>query len=146
MSIFNAMQINASGLTLERFKLDTISTNIANVNTTRTEDGEGPYIKQSVVFEEDFQRANAQLVDNSNVKSAGVRIIGIDRDEDNVRLAYEPNHPDADEDGYVAYPNVDMADEMVDMMTAIRTYDANVTAINSSKDMLKRALEIGRQG
>lgn len=146
MSIFNAMQINASGLTLERFKLDTISTNIANVNTTRTEDGEGPYIKQSVVFEENFQRANAQLVDNSNVKSAGVRITGIDRDEDNVRLAYEPNHPDADEDGYVAYPNVDMADEMVDMMTAIRTYDANVTAINSSKDILKRALEIGRQG
>lgn len=145
MSIFNAMQINASGLTLERFKLDTISTNIANVNTTRTEDGEGPYIKQSVEFEENIQRANSQLTGNSETKSAGVRITGVERDADNVRLAYEPNHPDADENGYVAYPNVDMADEMVDMMTAIRTYDANVTAINSNKDLLKRALEIGRQ-
>lgn len=145
MSIFNAMQINASGLTLERFKLDTISTNIANVNTTRTEDGEGPYIKQSVEFEENIQRAQSQLADNTTAKSAGVRITGINRDADNVRLAYEPNHPDADEEGYVAYPNVDMAEEMVDMMTAIRTYDANVTAINSSKEVLKRALEIGRQ-
>lgn len=145
MSIFNSMQINASGLTLERFKLDTISTNIANVNTTRTEDGEGPYIKQTVEFEENFNRANSQLANTPTVKSAGVRITGVDADEENFRMAYEPNHPDADEDGYVAYPNVDMADEMVDMMTAIRTYDANVTAINSSKDMLKRALEIGRQ-
>lgn len=145
MSIFNAMQINASGLTLERFKLDTISTNIANVNTTRTEDGEGPYIKQSVEFEENIQRAQSQLADNATAKSAGVRITGINRDADNVRLAYEPNHPDADEEGYVAYPNVDMAEEMVDMMTAIRTYDANVTAINSNKEVLQRALEIGRQ-
>lgn len=144
MSIFNAMQINASGLTLERFKLDTISTNIANVNTTRTEDGDGPYIKQRVEFEEKFQRANSD-VSGGSVKSAGVRITGIDANDDNIRLAYEPNHPDADEDGYVAYPNVDMADEMVDMMTAIRSYDANVTAINTSKDVLKRALEIGRQ-
>ena len=110
MSIFNAMQINASGLTLERFKLDTISTNIANVNTTRTEDGEGPYIKQSVEFEENIQRAQSQLADNITAKSAGVRITGINRDADNVRLAYEPNHPDADEEGYVAYPNVDMAE------------------------------------
>ncbi|GAB2491173.1 flagellar basal body rod protein FlgC [Alkalibacterium psychrotolerans] len=145
MSIFNSMQINASGLTLERFKLDTISTNIANVNTTRREDGEGPYIKQTVEFEENFNRANSQLANTPTVKSAGVRITGVDADEENFRMAYEPNHPDADEDGYVAYPNVDMADEMVDMMTAIRTYDANVTAINSSKEMLKRALEIGRQ-
>lgn len=145
MSIFNSMQINASGLTLERFKLDTISTNIANVNTTRTEDGEGPYIKKTVEFAENFKRANSQLANAPTLKSAGVQITGIDADEDNFRIAYEPNHPDADEDGYVAYPNVDMADEMVDMMTAIRTYDANVTAINNSKDMLKRALEIGRQ-
>lgn len=146
MSIFHSMQINASGLSLERFKLDTISTNIANVNTTRTEDGEGPYIKQRVEFEENFKRVNSAFSNDTNVKSAGVQITGVDADEENVRVVFEPNHPDADEEGYVVYPNVDMADEMVDMMTAIRTYDANVTAINSSKDMLKRALEIGRQG
>ena len=67
----------------------------------------------------------------------------MEADQENIRLVFEPDHPDANEEGYVAYPNVDMADEMVDMMTAIRTYDANVTAINSSKDMLKRAMEIG---
>lgn len=146
MSIFNSMQINASGLTLERFKLDTVSTNIANVNTTRTEDGEGPYIKQTVEFEEALKRMSGGLNGERAARSAGVRITGLEADPENVRIVFEPNHPDADEDGYVAYPNVDMADEMVNMMTAIRTYDANVTAINSSKDMLKRALEIGRQG
>ncbi|GAA0362150.1 flagellar basal body rod protein FlgC [Alkalibacterium iburiense] len=145
MSIFNSMQINASGLTLERFKLDTISTNIANVNTTRTEDGEGPYIKQEVEFEENLKRVSSAFDNDSSVMSAGVRITGVATDEENVRFVYEPEHPDANEEGYVGYPNVDMADEMINMMTAIRTYDANVTAINSSKDMLKRALEIGRQ-
>ncbi|WP_161878921.1 flagellar basal body rod protein FlgC [Alkalibacterium sp. MB6] len=145
MSIFNSMQINASGLTLERFKLDTISTNIANVNTTRTEDGEGPYLKQQVEFEENLKRVTSGFTDETSTKSAGVRITGVDVNEDNIRLVYEPSHPDADEEGYVAYPNVDMANEMIDMMTAIRTYDANVTAINTSKDMLKRAMEIGRQ-
>jgi flagellar basal-body rod protein FlgC len=145
MSIFHSMRINTSGLTLERFKLDTISTNIANVNTTRTENGEGPYIPQQVTFEEALrQRTNPVTGDTQNL-SAGVRITGVEADEEDIRLVYEPNHPDANEEGYVAYPNVDMADEMINMMTTIRTYDANVTAINSSKEMLQRALEIGRQ-
>lgn len=143
MSIFNSMQINASGLNLERFKLDTISTNIANVNTTRKENGEGPYIKQQVLFEENLRQVKSGFTGDISTKSQGVRISGVEADEDNIRLVFEPGHPDANEEGYVAYPNVDMADEMVDMMTAIRTYDANVTAINSSKDMLKRAMEIG---
>lgn len=143
MSIFNSMQINASGLSLERFKLDTISTNIANVNTTRTEDGEGPYIKQQVLFEENLRQVKSGFTGDITTKSQGVRIAGVEADEENVRLVFEPNHPDANEEGYVAYPNVDMADEMIDMMTAIRSYDANVTAINTSKDMLKRAMEIG---
>ncbi|WP_423189140.1 flagellar basal body rod protein FlgC [Alkalibacterium sp. f15] len=145
MSIFNSMQINASGLSLERFKLDTISTNIANVNTTRTEDGEGPYIKQQVLFEENLRQVKSGFTGDVSRKSQGVRISGVEANEDNVRLVFEPGHPDANEEGYVAYPNVDMADEMIDMMTAIRTYDANVTAINSSKDMLKRAMEIGNK-
>ncbi|MFL2095782.1 flagellar basal body rod protein FlgC [Marinilactibacillus psychrotolerans] len=144
MSIFDGMKINASGLTLERFKLDTISTNIANVNTTRVENGEGPYIKQQVEFEESLRTQTSGFTGDTTTSSAGVRITGVEADEENVKMVYEPEHPDADENGYVAYPNVDMADEMVEMMTAIRTYDANVTAINNNKDMLKRALEIGK--
>lgn len=144
MSIFDGMRINASGLTLERFKLDTISTNIANVNTTRVENGEGPYIKQQVEFEESLRTQTSEFTGDTTTSSAGVRITGVEADEENVKMVYEPEHPDADENGYVAYPNVDMADEMVEMMTAIRTYDANVTAINNNKDMLKRALEIGK--
>lgn len=144
MSIFDGMRINASGLTLERFKLDTISTNIANVNTTRVENGDGPYIKQQVEFEESLRTQTSGFTGDTTTNSAGVRITGVEADEENVKMVYEPEHPDADENGYVAYPNVDMADEMVEMMTAMRTYDANVTAINNNKDMLKRALEIGK--
>lgn len=145
MSIFHSMKVNTSGLTLERFKLDTISTNIANVNTTRTEGGEGPYLRQQVQFEEAMRQRLNPSTGDTQYTSAGVRITGVETDEENIRMVYEPDHPDADEAGYVAYPNVDMADEMVDMMTTMRTYDANVTAINSSKEMLQRALEIGRQ-
>ncbi len=144
MSIFDGMRINASGLTLERFKLDTISTNIANVNTTRVENGEGPYIKQQVLFEESMRTQTSGFTGETSTQSAGVRITGVEADEENIKMVFEPEHPDADENGYVAYPNVDMADEMVDMMTAMRTYDANVTAINNNKDMLKKALEIGK--
>lgn len=144
MSIFDGMRINSSGLTLERFKLDTISTNIANVNTTRVENGDGPYIKQQVEFEESLRTQTSGFTGDTTTSSAGVRITGVEADEENVKMVYEPEHPDADENGYVAYPIVDMADEMVEMMTAMRTYDANVTAINNNKDMLKRALEIGK--
>lgn len=139
------MRINTSGLTLERFKLDTISTNIANVNTTRTEDGDGPYLQQQVSFEEALRQTTDPVSAQPAMNSAGVRITGVETDEENIRMVFEPDHPDADEEGYVAYPNVDMADEMLNMMTAIRTYDANVTAINNSKELLQRALEIGRQ-
>lgn len=145
MSIFHSMRINTSGLTLERFKLDTISTNIANVNTTRTENGEGPYLQQQVTFQEAMRQRVNPLDGETTYSSSGVRITGVETDEENIRIVFEPDHPGADENGYVAYPNVDMADEMIDMMTAIRTYDANVTAINSSKELLQRALEIGRQ-
>lgn len=144
MSIFDGMKINASGMTLERFKLDTISTNIANVNTTRVENGEGPYIKQQVEFEESLRTQTSGFTGETTTNSAGVRITGVEADEENIKMVFEPEHPDADENGYVAYPNVNMADEMVEMMTAMRTYDANVTAINNNKDMLKRALEIGK--
>lgn len=170
MAIFNSMNINTSGLNLERTKLDVISSNIANVNTTRTEDG-GPYLSKEVTFEENLknidifsmnQGGNKQVGSQmkltndrhqltsigsskrSGQASAGVRAIGIVENEENIRVLYDPSHPDANDEGYVEYPNVDMADEMINMMNTIRSYEANVTAMDASKSMLKKALEISK--
>ncbi|WP_188203972.1 flagellar basal body rod protein FlgC [Desemzia incerta] len=140
MSIFDSMRINSSGLSLERLKLDTISSNIANVNTTRTEEG-GPYQKKTVVFEESLMQKTSDLAGSINQKSFGVRATGIES-SDEIVIEYNPTHPDADEFGYVSKSNVNMADEMVEMMNTIRTYEANVTATNASKNMLSKALEI----
>lgn len=142
MGIFSSMQINTSGLNLERLKLDVISSNITNVNTTRTPDG-GPYLKKTVSFEESIKREQSYFTGLPSTQSFGVRSTGIVENEENIRLVFEPDHPDANEEGYVAYPNVDMADEMIDLITTMRAYDANVTAMNASKAMLNRALQIG---
>lgn len=141
MALFDSMHINASGLSLERLKLDTVSTNIANVNTTRTAEG-GPYVKKEVVFEESLKKAGSSLNGQLNTKSFGVKATEIVENKDDLVMEYNPTHPDADEEGFVQMPNVNMADEMIDMITAQRTYDANVTALNASKEMLKKALEI----
>lgn len=138
MSVFDSMRINGSGLTLERLKLDTISTNIANVNTTRTAEG-GPYRKKEVTFEENLMSKKNGL--GGMEKSFGVKPTGIE-ESDEILLAYDPLSPDADEDGYVQQTNVNMADEMVEMMNTLRTYEANTTALNASKSILKKALEI----
>lgn len=138
MSIFNAMRINGSGLTLERLKLDTTSTNIANANTTRTAEG-GPYQRKRVTFEENLLNQKNNI--GNSQKSFGVRPTGM-KESDEMVLTYDPAHPDADEEGYVHQSNVDMADEMVEMMNTLRTYEANATALNASKGMLKKALEI----
>lgn len=143
MSIFNSMQINASGLSLERLKMDTISTNIANVNTTRTEEG-GPYLRKEVIFEENLKKEMDQLNGRVEDKSFGVKVIGIEENEDNLKMVYDPEHPDADEDGYVMMPNVNMVDEMIALINAQRSYEANITALNSSKSILKKALEISK--
>lgn len=143
MGIFNSMQINTSGLNLERLKLDVISSNITNANTTRTPEG-GPYLKKTVTFEESIKRQQSNFTGIPTNQSFGVRSTGIVENEENIKMVYEPEHPDADENGYVAYPNVDMADEMIDLITTMRAYDANVTAMNASKAMLNKALQIGQ--
>jgi flagellar basal-body rod protein FlgC len=137
------MQINASGLSLERLKMDTISTNIANVNTTTTEEG-GPYLRKEVIFEENLKKERDQLNGRVENKSFGVKVIGIEENEDNLKMVYDPEHPDADEDGYVMMPNVNMVDEMIALINAQRSYEANITALNSSKSILKKALEISK--
>ena len=139
MAVFDALHISSSGLSLERLKLDTISTNIANVNTTRTEEG-GPYQRKTVVFQEALKNSSHQLNLN-NQKSFGVRTTEIATDE-TVVMTYDPSHPDANAEGYVASSNVNMADEMVNMMNTIRAYEANAPALEAGKDMLKQALLI----
>ena len=143
MSIFNSMQINASGLSLERLKMDTISTNIANVNTTRTEEG-GPYRRKEVLFQENLVNEKNRLTGKNEDRSLGVKVIGIEEDTDNLKVVYNPEHPDADAEGYVTMPNVNMVDEMIALINTQRTYEANVTALNTSKSILKKALEISK--
>jgi flagellar basal-body rod protein FlgC len=137
------MQINASGLNLERLKLDTISTNIANANTTRTEDGEA-YRRKVVQFRENLTVERNRLKGLGEVKSQGVRVVGVGEDNSDFRVEYQPDHPDADENGYVTYSNVNMVDEMIDLIRTQRSYEANVTALNTSKSILKKALEISK--
>ncbi len=143
MSIFNGLQINASGLALERLKLDTTSTNIANVNTTRTPEG-GPYRRKSVQFAENLRQVEA---DNGNIMEAnkrqsfGVRVTGIAQDQTE-KLSYKPDDPDADQNGYVHLPNVNLADEMIDLIQSQRSYEANVASSQVNKQILSKALEI----
>ncbi len=150
MNIFSSMNISASALTAEKTRIDLISKNIANVNTTRTNGGV-PYRRQIPVFQEEKNSKfssflNKEINNQSRGNElGGVRITKIVEDETPFKLKYEPGHPDADSDGYVKMPNVDTVKEMVDMISAQRGYDANVTAINSSKSMLMKALDIGRR-
>ncbi len=139
------MNISASALTAQRTRLDIISENIANIDTTRTEGG-GPYRRKMVVFEPIGSGSfRSQLVTAMNKNSnAGVRISEIVEDERPFKSVYNPDHPDANEQGYVMMPNVDILKETIDSMSATRAYDANVTALNAIKLMAGRALEIGR--
>ncbi|MBM7555334.1 flagellar basal body rod protein FlgC [Halanaerobacter jeridensis] len=143
MSLFRGMDISASGLTAQRLRMDTISNNIANVNTTRTEDG-GPYRKKMPVFASRLKaEMNNGLSSNNQNVGNGVEVSKIKESSQPPKLVYKPNHPDADENGYVQMPNINVVSEMTDMMSASRAYEANVTAINTSKEIVKSALQIG---
>ena len=134
MSVFNGMRISASGLSAERLRMDVISSNVANVKTTRTENG-GAYVRKVASFEENFDQHLGML---------GVKAVSIDEDKSPLRRVYEPNHPDADAEGYVEYPNVDLLVEMSDLISASRAYESNIDTLNAQKDMISKALEIGR--
>lgn len=147
MGAFNALDIGASALTAQRLRMDIISQNIANVNTTRTEDGT-PYRRRTVLFEEKSGQTpfSEYLSDASKAKisGGGVRVTKIVEDSSPLKEIYDPGHPDADENGVVKMPNVDIVTEMVNMISATRAYEANITMINSTKGMANKALEIGR--
>jgi len=124
--------------------MDVIAENIANIDTTRTEHG-GPYRRKYVVFQERrTDRDFASFFHRAQRAHGGVRVINIGRDMSEFKLDYNPTHPDADENGFVRLPNVEVVQEMTDMMAAFRAYEANVTALNAFKDMATKTLEIGR--
>lgn len=150
MSIFNSLNIGASALTAQRLRMDTVSSNIANAETTRAtlneEGGYDPYRRKIVSLETQgtsFQSHLGKAL-HSGEQPNGVRVRSITNDQEPFKMEYNPSHPDADEEGFVRLPNVDPLKEMVDLMSATRSYEANVTAINATKGMLMKALEIGK--
>ena len=145
MGVFSGMDISASGMTAQRTRLDIISENIANVNSTRDADG-NIYKRKSVIFhEKGYPSFQETLLGTTGYVGKGVKITEIiEDDETECRMVYDPSHPDADENGYVTYPNVNTVTEMTDMIDASRSYQANVTAFNASKNMQLKALEIGK--
>ncbi len=144
MDFFDVMNTSSAGLSAQRLRMNLISGNLANVNTTRTKQG-GPYRRKEAVFaaqpvNQSFKRI---LADRQNNKLSTVIVARVIEDRNPPVLKYDPQHPDADEKGYVAMPNINLMEEMVNMISATRGYEANVTALKAAKDMALKALEIG---
>lgn len=164
---FDVFDISASGLYSQRLRMDTVASNLANVNTTRNEKGEPiPYVKKKVVFQSTFEEkldrpafptggvrpGYSAVNDNMLLKGSvtydsprqvnGVSVSQIEETEDKFKMVYEPSHPDADENGFVKMPNINAVSEMIEMMTASRAYEANVTSIETAKSMIRSALKI----
>ena len=145
MDLLKSMQISSSGLAANRKRIEAISSNIANAQTTRTAEG-GPYRRKEVVFGSEPARDNfADILEGEiDVQAQKVHVTEVVSVNEPPILRYDPSHPDANKDGYVAMPNVNVMKEMADMISAQRAYEANITAINTSKSMAMKALEIGR--
>lgn len=145
MDFFDAMNTSSAALSAQRLRMNLISGNLANVNTTRTNQG-GPYRRKEAVFaarplEQSFKRI---LADRQNTNLSTVKVARVVEDRNPPVMKYDPQHPDADDKGYVAMPNINLMEEMVNMISATRGYEANVTALKAAKDMALKALEIGR--
>jgi flagellar basal-body rod protein FlgC len=140
MGLYDSIEVSASGLSAQRLAMDVIANNIANVNTTRTAEG-GPFKRQLIVLAQKNEAAAAQSANPLDGSSdpgaarAGVEVVGIVKDQSPDKLVYDPSHPDADPQGYVHMPNIEVVKEMVDMMAASRAYEANVTAIQESRQI-----------
>lgn len=134
MGLFNTLRVSASGLSAERLRMDTITSNISNAQTTRGADGEA-YKRKIAVFQENL---------DNELGLNGVKAVAIVEDETPLQEVYDPTHPDSDENGYVTMPNVNILTEMADMIAASRSYEANAETLSASKTMFMKALEIGR--
>ena len=139
------MRISSSGMTAQRMRMNTISSNIANINTTRSPEG-GPYRRKDIVVEAmpDARNFGEILTSQPDRDLARVQVTDVISDRKAPTMKFEPNHPDANEDGYVAYPNINLMEEMANMITATRAYEANISSMNATKEMALQALEIGR--
>lgn len=152
MKITNGFDISASALTANRMRMDVISSNIANAETTRGSFVNGEYVpyKRKLVVMNSNEQSFSQLFNNAlngndeSNKFKGVNVSKIIEDSSPTKLVYNPSHPDANEDGYVNMPNVDTATEMIDMIAAVRAYESNITALNATKSMFVKALELGK--
>jgi flagellar basal-body rod protein FlgC len=143
VDIFKTMEISASGLTAQRTRMNVASANLANASTTRRADGAGPYRRKDVVLTATPGEGDGPQA-SGDAPAFEVKVAGIEEDQTPPRMEYDPGHPDADANGYVAYPNVNVVEEMVDMITASRAYEAGITALDSAVSMAERALTIGK--
>lgn len=145
MDFMTGLRVSSSGMTAQRRRMNAISSNIANINTTKTPEG-GPYRRKMVQLEAlpDAKSFADMMLTNPEKNVNRVQVTDVISDRKAPLLKYEPDHPEADENGYVAYPNINLMVEMADMIQANRSYDANVSALNATKDMALKALEIGR--
>lgn len=149
MAFLSSFDISASGMSAQRIRMDIAAENITNIDTTRTAAG-GAYRRKDVVFESygagSFREAMRSALRGTgfSARNAGVRVAEIVEDDRELKMVYNPNHPDADADGFVTMPNVDLLKETVDSMSATRSYEANVTALNAMKLMAQKALEINK--
>lgn len=141
----DAMMISATALTAQRTRMNLIASNLANALSTRTPEG-GPYKRKDAMFSAmPMENSFSSILDKKSQPDArGVEVMGIMEDHNPPRLQYEPGHPDANAQGYVAYPNVNVVEEMTDMISATRSYEANVTAAKASMSMQMKSLEIGK--
>jgi flagellar basal-body rod protein FlgC len=137
MNSFIVLEVSASALDAQRQRMNVIASNMANVHSTRTEEG-GPYKRKDVVF-------SATMLESNPVELEGVKVVEIATDNTPQKMVYDPGHPDADKDGLVAMPNINIIEEMVNMMMAFRAYEASVSTFNMTKSMFMKTLELGRQ-
>ena len=145
MDIFDALHTSSSGLTAQRLRMNLISSNLANIHTTRTPKG-GPYKRKDAIFEaKPVAESFKDVLRSRGAKGVSeVKVAEIIEDPAPPIMKYDPKHPDADEKGYVAMPNINLMEEMVNMITAARSYEANVAAVKASKSMALKALDIGK--
>jgi flagellar basal-body rod protein FlgC len=143
MGIFDILRISASGLKAQRTRMEVIAGNLSNIHTTRTEEG-GPYRKKEVVFMSSDVSEEKNFGSLFSKQVEGVKVNAIEESEKALEKVFDPNHPDADEEGYVMFPNVNIMEEMTDMVAATRAYEANINVMNTTKDMLMKTLDLAK--
>ncbi|HVN98190.1 MAG TPA: flagellar basal body rod protein FlgC [Syntrophorhabdaceae bacterium] len=144
MGILDILRISASGLKAQRTRMEVVASNLSNVHTTKTAEG-GPYKKKEVVFTTSDVSEDKSFNGLLSKSIEGVKVDSIQESPKSFEKVYDPNHPDADQDGYVTYPNVNLMEEMTDMVAATRAYEANINVLNTTKEMIIKSLEIGKQ-